>query len=60
MLLRGAEGVFYMPKCILEINDVQVSFADRLVLDLDHLSVYDGDRIGLILPLDKMRFTVKK
>ncbi len=48
MLLRGAEGVFYMPKCILEINGVQVSFADRLVLDLDHLSVYDGDRIGLI------------
>lgn len=48
MLLRGAEGVFYMPKCILEVNDVQVSFADRPVLDLDHLSVYDGDRIGLI------------
>ena len=37
-----------MPKCILEVNDVQVSFADRPVLDLDHLSVYDGDRIGLI------------
>ena len=48
MLLRGAEGVFYMSKCILEINDVQVSFGDRLVLDLDRLSVYDGDRIGLI------------
>ena len=48
MLLRGAEGVFYMPKCILEINDIQVSFGDRLVLDLDRLSVYDGDRIGLI------------
>ena len=37
-----------MPKTILEINDVQVSFADRTVLDLDHLSVCDGDRIGLI------------
>ena len=48
MLLRGAEGVFYMSKCILEINGVQVSFGDRLVLDLDHLSVYDGERIGLI------------
>ena len=48
MLLRGAEGVFYMPKCILEINGVQVSFGDRPVLDLDHLSVYDGERIGLI------------
>ena len=48
MLLRGAEGVFYMPKCILEINGVQVSFGDRIILDLDHLSVYDGERIGLI------------
>lgn len=37
-----------MAKCILEINRVQVSFGDRLLLDLDHLSVYDGDRIGLI------------
>ena len=37
-----------MAKCILDINDVQVSFGDRLLLDLDHLSVYDGDRIGLI------------
>ena len=48
MLLRGARGVFVMAKCILELNGVRVSFADRLVLDLDHLSVYDGDRIGLI------------
>ena len=37
-----------MAKCILELNGVRVSFADRLVLDLDHFSVYDGDRIGLI------------
>ena len=37
-----------MPKCILEINDIQVSFGDRLVLDLDHLSIYNGDRIGLV------------
>ena len=37
-----------MAKCILELNGVRVSFADRLVLDLNHLSVYDGDRIGLI------------
>ena len=37
-----------MSPCILEINGVQVSFGDRLVLDLDHLSVYDGERIGLI------------
>lgn len=37
-----------MAKCILEINDLQVSFGDRLLLDLDHLAVYSGDRIGLI------------
>ncbi len=37
-----------MSKTILEINNVQVSFADRTVLDLDHLSVCDNDRIGLI------------
>ena len=48
MLLRGAEGVFYMAKCILEASDLQVSFGDRAVLDLDHLAVYSGDRIGLI------------
>lgn len=48
MLLRGAEGVFYMAKCILEVSDLQISFGDRIVLDLDHLAVYSGDRIGLI------------
>ena len=48
MLLRGAEGVFLMAKCILEANDIQVSFGDRRLLDLDRLAVYDGDRIGLI------------
>ena len=37
-----------MPKCILEINGVQVSFADRTVLDIDRLSVFDGERIGLV------------
>lgn len=37
-----------MAKCILEFNDIRVSFGDRLLLNLDHLSVYDGDRIGLI------------
>ena len=37
-----------MAKCILECNGVRVSFGDRLVLDLDHLSVYDGERIVLI------------
>ena len=48
MLLRGAEGVFLLAKCILEANDIQISFGDRRLLDLDRLAVYDGDRIGLI------------
>lgn len=37
-----------MAKCILEVSDLQISFGDRVVLDLDHLAVYSGDRIGLI------------
>ncbi len=37
-----------MAKCILEANDIQVSFGDRRLLDLDRLAVYDEDRIGLI------------
>ena len=37
-----------MPKCMLEINSVRLFFADRPILDLDHLSVFDGERIGLI------------
>ena len=48
MLLRGAEGVFLMPKLILETNGVRVSFGDRLLLDLGRLSVFDGERVGLI------------
>ena len=48
MLLRGAEGVFLMAKCILEANGLQVSFGDRQLLDIDRLTVWDGDRIGLI------------
>ena len=37
-----------MAKCILELNNIQISFGDRLLLDLDRLAVYDGERIGLI------------
>ena len=48
MLLRGAEGVFLMAKCILEANGLQMSFGDRQLLDIDRLTVWDGDRIGLI------------
>ena len=48
MLLRGAEGVFYMAKCILEATGLQVSFGDRQLLNIDRISIYDGDRIGLI------------
>lgn len=49
-----------MAKCILELNGVRVSFADRQVLDLDSLAVYDGDRPDLLQeeymrPADEMR-----
>ena len=37
-----------MSKCLLEINRVRKAFGDREVLRLDSLSVYDGERIGLI------------
>lgn len=37
-----------MAKCILEANGLQVSFGDRQLLDIDRLTVWDGDRIGLI------------
>ena len=37
-----------MAKCILEANDLQVSFGDRQLLNIDRLVVCDGDRIGLI------------
>ena len=48
MLLRGMGGAFYMAKCVLEANEIKLSFGERRVLDLDHLAVYSGDRIGLI------------
>ena len=37
-----------MSKCILEGNNIQVSFGDRLLLNIDRLAIYDGERIGLI------------
>ena len=37
-----------MAKCILEANNLQVSFGDRQLLNIDRLTVCDGDRIGLI------------
>ena len=42
MLLRGAEGVFLMAKCILEANGLQVSFGDRQLLDIDRLTVWEN------------------
>ena len=48
LLLRGAGGVFYMSKCILEATGLQISFGDRQLLNIDRLNVFDGDRIGLI------------
>ena len=37
-----------MSKCILEANNIRLSFGDRLLLDIDRLVIYDGERIGLI------------
>ena len=37
-----------MSKCILEANQIGLSFGERKILDIEHLAVYSGDRIGLI------------
>ena len=37
-----------MAKCIFEATGLQVSFGDRQLLNIDRISIYDGDRIGLI------------
>lgn len=37
-----------MPKLLLEANGIVVEFGVRRVLDIDKISVYDGERIGLI------------
>ena len=37
-----------MAKCILEANDLRLSFGERQLLCIDHLAVWDGDRIGLV------------
>lgn len=48
MLLHGVRGVFFMPKILLEAENLRKSIGQRLVIDADHLTVADGDRIGLI------------
>jgi len=47
-LLRGMEGAIFLAKLILEAENLRKSFGLKQVLDLDRLSVSDGDRIGLI------------
>ena len=37
-----------MAKCILEATGLQISFGSRRLLDIDRLTVWDGERIGLI------------
>ena len=37
-----------MPGIILEADRLRKSFGARLLLDLDHLTVFDGEKIGLI------------
>ena len=44
---RGVRGVF-MSEILLEISHLRKSFADRELLDIDHIAIYEGERIGLI------------
>lgn len=37
-----------MPKLLLEANKIIVEFGVRRVLDIEKISIYDGERIGLI------------
>ncbi len=37
-----------MAKIILDADNLRKSFGPRRLIDVDHLAVYDGDRIGLI------------
>ena len=37
-----------MAKCILEAKDIRLLIGDRQLLDIDRLTVYDEERIGLI------------
>ena len=47
-LLLGGKECFFMSKLLLEANHIRKSFADRLVLDVEQLRIYDGERIALI------------
>ncbi len=37
-----------MPRLLLEASHIQKNFGERRVLDVDRLSLYDGERVGLI------------
>ena len=37
-----------MPEILVEISGLRKHYADRCVLDIDRLAIYEGDRIGLI------------
>ncbi len=37
-----------MAKCMLEANNLQLYIGDRRLLDIDRLTIYDNERIGLI------------
>ena len=36
-----------MGELLLEARNIELSFGTRKILDIDFLSVYDGERIGL-------------
>ena len=48
LLLRGIGGVFFMAKILMEAENLRKSFGVRRLIDLEHLAVYDGEKIGLV------------
>ena len=51
VLLRSSAatgGVFFTGRILLEADRLRKSFGTRRLIDLDHLAVYDNERIGLI------------
>lgn len=48
LLLCGIGGVFFMAKILMEADNLCKSFGARRLIDLDHLAVYDGEKIGLV------------
>ena len=37
-----------MQKLLIEARNLRVRFGERVVLDIDHISIYDGEVVGLV------------